>query len=165
LSPLRIALLGFGTVGTSVVHRLTHTDGVRNLLLTRIFDRRADVKRLAHGELRDVAWTTRMDEVLCSDADVIVETVGGVEPAAEWIRAALLAGKSVVTANKQVIARDGEHLQRLAARQGRHLVAIARDRSAIVPPRVLSRPQTILGFEAPLDFSLQALDFSLAEAV
>ena len=63
----------------------------------------------------------RIDDILQSDADVIVETVGGVEPAAGWIRAALLAGKSVVTANKQVVARHGAALLTLAARQGRQL--------------------------------------------
>ena len=52
---------------------------------------------------------------------MIVEAIGGVDPAAEWIRAALAAGKSVVTANKQVIARDGATLLSFAARQGRQL--------------------------------------------
>ena len=56
-----------------------------------------------------------------SDADIVVEAIGGVEPAADWIRRALLAGKSVVTANKQVIARHGAALLTLAARQGRQL--------------------------------------------
>ena len=121
MSPLRIALLGFGTVGSSVVHRLTRADTVRDLVLTGIFDRRADVKRERHAELRDVVWTSRIEDVLASDADVIVEAVGGLDPASGWIRDALLAGKSVVTANKQVIASDGEHLLRLAARQGRQL--------------------------------------------
>ena len=51
----------------------------------------------------------------------MVEAIGGVEPAAEWIKAALLAGKSVVTANKQVIALHGPALLALAERQGRQL--------------------------------------------
>jgi homoserine dehydrogenase len=59
--------------------------------------------------------------VLHSDADVIVEAIGGVEPAADWIRAALIGGKSVVTANKQVVALHGTSLLTLAARQGRQL--------------------------------------------
>jgi len=62
-----------------------------------------------------------VEDVLHSEADVVVEAIGGVDPAAEWIRAALLAGKSVVTANKQVIARDGHRLSTLAWRQGRQL--------------------------------------------
>jgi homoserine dehydrogenase len=121
-SRCRVALLGFGTVGSAVARRLTAAAPVSalNLQLTHIFDRRADLKR---GRLpaAGVVWTTHIDEVLQSDADVIVEAVGGVEPAGGWIRAALLAGKSVVTANKQVIARDGARLLTLAARQGRQL--------------------------------------------
>src|SRR5262249_32933364 len=68
-----------------------------------------------------VSWTTGVEDILYSDADVVVEAMGGVDPAADWIRAALGAGKSVVTANKQVIARHGAPLLALAARQGRQL--------------------------------------------
>jgi homoserine dehydrogenase len=68
-----------------------------------------------------VVWTTRIEDVLESSVDVVVEAIGGLEPAAAWIRAALLAGKSVVTANKQVMARHGAALLTLAARQGRQL--------------------------------------------
>jgi homoserine dehydrogenase len=53
--------------------------------------------------------------------DVIVEAVGGTEPASDYIRAALLTGKSVVTANTQAVAHHGEALLTLAERQGRQL--------------------------------------------
>ncbi len=89
--------------------------------MTHVCDRRAIQKR---GSLPDdpaITWTTGLDDLLRSDVDVIVETIGGIEPAAGWIRDALLAGKSVVTANKQVIAREGQPLFVLAARQGRQL--------------------------------------------
>ena len=114
----RIALLGFGTVGSAVARRLT--SGPSPFQLTHILDRRAACKRDSLTAA-DVIWTTRIEEVLESDADVVVELIGGVEPAADWIRAALLAGKSVVTANKQVMARHGAALLTLAARQGRQL--------------------------------------------
>jgi homoserine dehydrogenase len=118
----RIAILGFGTVGTAVAHRLTSVDPVRGLQLTHIFDRSADRKRHTLGDRSTpIVWTTRIEDVLSSDVDVVVEAVGGVDPAADWIRTALLAGKSVVTANKQVIARHGAALLMLAARQGRQL--------------------------------------------
>ena len=117
----RVALLGFGTVGSAVARRLSSpTLPSSNIRLTRILDRRAGQKRAAwSGD--EVAWTTSIDEVLHSDVDVVVEAIGGVEPAAGWIRAALLAGKSVVTANKQVMARHGAALRTLASRQGRQL--------------------------------------------
>jgi homoserine dehydrogenase len=117
-SRCRIALLGFGTVGSAVARRLTSGPGACQL--THVFDRRASSKQAALPAA-DVVWTTRIEDVLESAAEVIVETIGGIEPAAEWIRAALLAGKSVVTANKQVMARHGDALLTLAARQGRQL--------------------------------------------
>src|ERR687898_235615 len=91
-----IALLGFGTVGSAVARRLT--SGSHDFQLTHVLDRRAHCKR---GTLPapDVVWTTRIEDVLESDAHIVVEAIGGVEPAADWIRAALAAGKSVVTAN------------------------------------------------------------------
>jgi homoserine dehydrogenase len=116
-----VALLGFGTVGSAVARRLASSDSFfTNIQLTHIFDRRADEKR-ASLRVEPIAWTSSIDDVLQSDADVVVEAIGGLAPAADWIRAALLAGKSVVTANKQVIARHGADLQRLASRQGRQL--------------------------------------------
>jgi homoserine dehydrogenase len=120
----RVALLGFGTVGSAVARRLARLDsdsGVPpSIQLTHVVDRRAAEKRaLLPADF--ITWTTSVDEALHSAADVVVEAIGGVEPAADWIRAALLAGKSVVTANKPVMARHGHGLLTLAARQGRQL--------------------------------------------
>jgi homoserine dehydrogenase len=117
----RVALLGFGTVGSAVARRFLEPDALPDLTLTHIFDRRAALKRARHPELSSAAWTASFDDVLRSDADIVVEVVGGLDPAASWIEAALAAGKSVVTANKQVIARDGARLLRVAERQGRQL--------------------------------------------
>lgn len=121
VSPLRVALLGYGTVGSAVARRLGGADALRGVHLTTICDRRADSKRAAARHDTEIRWTTSIDAVLESDADVVVEAIGGFDPAADWIRRALLAGKSVVTANKQVIAREGQALLTLAARQGRQL--------------------------------------------
>ena len=122
----RVAILGFGTVGSAVAARLAGPEPVDGLELTHILDRRAFAKRdglaVSRTALRGhIAWTTRFDDVLAGDADIVVEAIGGIEPATEWIRAALLAGKSVVTANKQVIAHHGPALLQLAERQGRQL--------------------------------------------
>ena len=116
-----IGLLGFGTVGSAVARRLTSIDSPQGLQLTHILDRRANIKRAAHRALASIRWTDSIDELLVSDVDVIVEALGGLDPAAGWTRDALRAGKSVVTANKQVVARDGLRLLTLAFRQGRQL--------------------------------------------
>ncbi len=116
----RIALLGFGTVGSAVARRLTAPDAPRSLELTHIVDRRAEHKRDRFGN-DGIVWASTIDEILHRDIDIVVETIGGLEPATDWIRRALAAGKSVVTANKQVIAHCGAALWTLAARQGRQL--------------------------------------------
>ena len=122
----RVALLGFGTVGSAVAARLAGPDPVDGLELTHILDRRASAKRdelaASRAALRgNILWTTNVGDILASNADIVVEAIGGIEPATEWIRAALVAGKSVVTANKQVIAHHGPSLLQLAERQGRQL--------------------------------------------
>lgn len=119
----RVALLGFGTVGSAVARRLTQSASAAHpqFTLTHVLDRRARQKRglLSSDAAARIAFTDRFDDVLRSDVDVVVETIGGLDPAGRFMREALRAGKSVVTANKQVVARDGADLWRLAERQGR----------------------------------------------
>ena len=118
----RVGILGFGTVGSALARRLTSPQSNPSLELTHICDRRAREKRARQTEaISRLVWTDRFDDLLASDVDVIVEVVGGGEPAVDSVRGALLAGKSVVTANKQVLAHQGPALLGLAERQGRQL--------------------------------------------
>jgi len=118
-NPLKIGLIGFGTVGRSVAKILSKNPH-GPLALTYICNRNIEKKRL--GGLPDtIRWTDSADEVLTSDVDVVVELVGGMEPAGEWIRRALRAGKSVVTANKLLISECGAELADLARQMGRRL--------------------------------------------
>jgi homoserine dehydrogenase len=108
-----------GTVGTSVAKILCQSsDGP--LRLTHILDR-DDSKRQTSWVPKNIRWAESFDEVLASDVDVVVELIGGLEPAADWIRKALLAAKSVVTANKMVIAESGADLQELAREMGQRI--------------------------------------------
>ena len=117
--PLRIALFGFGTVGSSVARILveSHPQGLE---LTHVFNRSVARKRVDWVP-SSVQWSEDADAVLASDADVVVELAGGLDPAGTWVRKALDAGKSVVTANKKLIAFHGVELERLAAARGGHL--------------------------------------------
>lgn len=117
--PLRIAVFGFGTVGSSVARILAESQP-RELELTHIYNRDVARKKVDWTP-KNVVWSDDADAVLASDADVIVELVGGLDPAGTWVRRALEAGKSVVTANKKLIAFQGIALERLAAAHGGHI--------------------------------------------
>ncbi len=119
MRPLKIALFGFGTVGSSAARILVESRP-EGLQLTHIFNRNVARKRVDWVP-QGVEWTEDVEAVLASDVDVIVELAGGLEPAGTWVRKALDAGKSVVTANKKLIAFRGVELERLAAERGGHL--------------------------------------------
>ncbi len=111
--PCKVALVGFGTVGSSVARLLSSRDKELPFQLTHVYNR--DVARKKVDWVSDdVLWTDDFESLLHSDAEVIVELVGGLDPAHEWVKKALLAGKSVVTANKQLIAHHGTELFALA---------------------------------------------------
>jgi homoserine dehydrogenase len=120
----KVAILGFGTVGSAVA-KLLSAGYLPGLQLALVYNRDVARKR-ASAEARfagpDVLWTDHFEDVLRSDADVIVELVGGGELAGTWIEQALVAGKSVVTANKQLIAYRGPELARLAQANGVQLL-------------------------------------------
>jgi homoserine dehydrogenase len=97
--PVRIGLLGRGTVGGAFAGLLAE---------------RADAVEAATGRRPELAGTlTRGEgefETILAGSDLVVELIGGTEPAREHVLAALRAGKPVVTANKQLLAQHGEEL-------------------------------------------------------
>ncbi|MGA2020168.1 MAG: homoserine dehydrogenase [Candidatus Sulfotelmatobacter sp.] len=124
----RVALVGFGTVGRAVAKILCERkvkdkvedddkDGDSLLRLTHICNRNFERKKQPWVPSH-VIWTDDFHAVLNSDADIIIELIGGLTPAEELVRSALNAGKSVVTANKQLIARHGPDLLQLASANG-----------------------------------------------
>jgi homoserine dehydrogenase len=119
VAPCKVALLGFGTVGQSVAELLC-LQSHSHLRLTHIFNRQVKRKQ-ASWVPSYVRWTEDIDEVLSSDVDVVIEVVGGVDPAASWVRRALESGKSVVTANKHLIAKHGTELLEVARQHGQKL--------------------------------------------
>jgi homoserine dehydrogenase len=121
---LRVAIFGFGTVGSSVAKILVES-APAGLELTHIVNRNIDRKRVPWIP-NSVTWTEDINAVLSphaeSKVDVIVELAGGIEPAGDWVRKALSAGKSVVTANKKLIAFQGMDLEKLALANNSHLL-------------------------------------------
>jgi homoserine dehydrogenase len=119
--PLTVALLGGGTVGASVARLLL--DSARDLeervgapvVLTAVAVRDADKPR--PGVPADLV-TADAAGVAASGVDIVVEVMGGIEPARTLILAAMAAGSSVVTANKALLAADGATLYEAAGRNG-----------------------------------------------
>jgi homoserine dehydrogenase len=115
-SACRVALIGFGTVGRAVAKILCE-NGNNSLCLTHICNRNVERKKQPWVP-SDVIWTDDVEVVLKSDVDVVIELIGGLNPAEQIVRSALESGKSVVTANKQLIARHGSDLLQLARSKG-----------------------------------------------
>lgn len=119
--PIRIGMLGGGTVGSSIAkllaqhhHDLAHRVGA-DLDLVAVGVRDTSKKR----EWIDPAVVTSdVEAVATSGADIIIEVMGGIEPARSLILSAMRAGSSVVTANKALLAEDGAALYAAAEEFG-----------------------------------------------
>lgn len=120
-SALRVALLGCGVVGTQVARLLAEQSddlasrvGAR-LDLVGIAVRNIDAPR---DQVIDRALLTTDAEGLVERADIVIEVLGGIEPARTLLLTAIAAGASVVTANKALLAEDGPTLYRAADEAG-----------------------------------------------
>ena len=120
VAPIRVGIAGLGTVGVSVMrllarqsHALASSTG-RSIVLSAVSSR--DRKRDRGIDLSSVEWFDDPVALATSDKiDIFVELIGGDEgPARAAVEAALNAGKSVVTANKALLAKHGMALAKLA---------------------------------------------------
>ena len=122
--PIRVGLLGAGSVGSQVARLLIENQAElakrvgAELKLTGIAVRNLNSKRDA--ELPAELFTTDAESVILG-SDIVIELVGGIEPAKTWVMQALNAGADVVTANKALIAAHGPELFELADQLGAQL--------------------------------------------
>ena len=111
---LRVALLGCGVVGTQVARLLgEQADDLAERTGARLELAGIAVRRIAHarpGVDHALLTTDAMGLATRSDVDIVIEVIGGIEPARSLILAAMEAGKSVVTANKALLAEHGEQV-------------------------------------------------------
>ena len=120
---VRVGLLGCGNVGTALVRLLDdHADTIAARAGVRIAIGRVAVRDPAKARdtklPAEMFTSDAMSVVLDPDLDVVVEVMGGVDPAHELVAAALEAGKPVVTANKELIATVGFDLIEVAQHAG-----------------------------------------------
>jgi homoserine dehydrogenase len=119
--PLRIALLGCGVVGSQVVRLLgEQADDLAARVGTRLELAGIAVRRPArHTDVPQELLTTDAEALVArDDVDVVVEVIGGIEPTRSLLLRALESGKSVVSANKALLADDGATLHDAATRAG-----------------------------------------------
>jgi homoserine dehydrogenase len=122
---LKVALLGCGVVGTQVARLLREEASelaVRSGAQLEIAG--IAVRRLSHprpGIDRDLLTTDAMALATRPDVDIVVEVIGGIEPAHSLILAAMERGKSVVSANKALLAEHGEQIHRVSRDYGADL--------------------------------------------
>lgn len=113
---IKVAILGYGTVGSGVVEVLTTNAGI----IAKRAGQEVGVKYVL--DLRDFPGDPIQSKVVHDfqiilddpEVDIVVETMGGTKPAYEFVKKALLAGKSVCTSNKELVAAYGAELVHLA---------------------------------------------------
>ena len=119
MTPVNVGLLGFGTVGSGTWAVLERNSAEiarragREIEIKRIAVKNLEKPREVAGndiELTDDPWTV----IDAPEIDIVVELIGGIEPAQEYIKRALANGKHVVTANKELIAVHGNELFEIA---------------------------------------------------
>ena len=105
---MKIAILGFGTVGSGCMEALNNT----NIEVEHILDKR-DIPEISDR------LTTNFDDILNDETiELVAELMGGEHPAYDFVKAAILKGKHVVTANKQMLSHHYTELTSLAEANG-----------------------------------------------
>lgn len=123
MEKINIGLIGFGTVGVGVVRALKEKSaqlgkkvGAR-LVLKAICDK--EFRRKRHIKVDRKLLTNDPNKILANpEIDIVVELIGGIHPAKEFILKAIKNGKHVVTANKALLAKEGEEIFEAAQKRG-----------------------------------------------
>ena len=120
LGPVRVGLIGLGTIGCGTLNVLSRNrDEIsrrvgRDIEVVAVAD--LDLTTERPVDLRQVKLTDDASSIINdADIDVVIELIGGIEPAKSFILQSLRNGKSVVTANKELIAQHGEEIFRVAS--------------------------------------------------
>ncbi len=150
MNKLRIGIIGLGTVGCGVYKTLQNSD---NIEIVQIAVKNINKQRgvdVPSGMLTDNPY----DLVHNPSIDVVVELIGGVEPAYDYISEAIKSGKHIVTANKELLAKRGEELFNLAEEYNRVVLyeaAIAGGIPIIMPIKTILAGNKINKIQAILN--------------
>ena len=107
-----VAVMGAGNIGSEVIERLLHLDDeIINVSLSKVLVSDISKKRDIDSNLLTTDFTDILND---EDIDLVIELLGGVDPGKGYIKALLENGKSVITANKDIIADSGSQLIKIA---------------------------------------------------
>ncbi len=108
---VKIGLIGLGTVGTGVVKVLKDFENIEIAkIAVKNINKKRDIENLDQSILTDNPF----EIVNNPEVDIVVEVIGGIEPAYDLLKTAILNGKHIVTANKELLAKKGQELFNLA---------------------------------------------------
>ena len=150
MQKLRIGIIGLGTVGSGVYKTLDGNDSVEIVKIAV-----KNINKPRSVEVPQDKLTDNPYEVVNNpDIDVVVELIGGVEPAWSYISEAIKNGKHIVTANKELLAKKGEELFNLAEEYNRvclYEAAIAGGIPIIMPIKTILSGNRIRKIQAILN--------------
>ena len=145
---IKIGLIGLGTVGSGVFKTLQSFDNVEvKSIAVRNINKKRNIKGLDESIVTDDAYKIVNDP----EIDIVAELVGGVEPAFDLIATAIKNGKHIVTANKELLAKRGEELFKIAEEYNRVILyeaAIAGGIPIIMPIKTILAGNKINHIEA-----------------
>ena len=144
----KIGLIGLGTVGSGVFKTLQSFDNVEvKSIAVRNINKKRNIKGLDESIVTDDAYKIVNDP----EIDIVAELVGGLEPAFDLIATAIKNGKHIVTANKELLAKRGEELFKIAEEYNRVILyeaAIAGGIPIIMPIKTILAGNKINHIEA-----------------
>ena len=150
MEKLRIGLIGLGTVGSGVYKTLA---GFDNVEIVKVAVKNINKPRTVNVPT-SIMTDNPFDVVNDKNIDVVVELIGGVTPAWDYISTAIKNGKHIVTANKELLAKKGEELFKLAEEHNRVVLyeaAIAGGIPIIMPIKTILAGNNISNIKAILN--------------
>ena len=148
---IKVGLIGLGTVGSGVFKTLRNFDEIEvSKIAVKNINKKRDIEGLETSMLTDNAY----EIVNNPEIDIVAELVGGIEPAFDLISTAIKNGKNIVTANKELLAKCGEDIFKLAEKYNRVILyeaAIAGGIPIIMPVKTILAGNDITHIEAILN--------------
>ena len=148
---VKIGLIGLGTVGSGVYKTLQNFDNVEVVqIAVRNKNKQRNIENLDENIITDNAY----DVVNNPNIDVVVELIGGLNPAFDLIKTAIKNGKHIVTANKELLAKHGEELFTFAEENNKVVLyegAVAGGIPVIMPIKTILSGNKITRIEAILN--------------